>query len=159
MVEELPQWRDQAGDETFIVCNGDEGDPGAFMDRMLMESYPYRLLEGMAIAAHAVGADEGYLYIRAEYPLAVERVTEALCRCEERGLLDREPALRVRVAQGAGAFVCGEESALIASLEGRRGMPDGSVPIVIRAGSRAGAACGGAPSRSWCSATPRSRSA
>ena len=75
------------GEKKHIVCNGDEGDPGAFMDRMLMESYPYRILEGMAIAARCVGAHEGYLYIRAEYPLAIKRVTEALEKCRERGFL------------------------------------------------------------------------
>ena len=108
----------------YVICNGDEGDPGAFMDRMLMESYPYRVIEGLAIAALAVGAAEGLFYIRAEYPLAVERITEALRRCEDRGLLGGDGAtLRLRVVQGAGAFVCGEETAMIASLEGRRGMP------------------------------------
>jgi NADH-quinone oxidoreductase subunit F len=98
------------------------------MDRMLLESYPYRVIEGMAVAAYAVGADEGVFYIRAEYPLAVRRVREALRRCEERGLLgdgalDGRFRLRLRIMEGAGAFVCGEETALIASIEGRRGMP------------------------------------
>ena len=120
------------GDTKYIICNGDEGDPGAFMDRMLMESYPYRIIEGVAIAALAVGAREAIFYIRAEYPLAVARITEAIRRCEERGILvsekeragrPRSPVLHVRVVQGAGAFVCGEETALIASLEGQRGMP------------------------------------
>ncbi|MGD8453144.1 MAG: NAD(P)H-dependent oxidoreductase subunit E [Phycisphaerae bacterium] len=109
-----------AGDTKYIICNGDEGDPGAFMDRMLMESYPYRIIEGVAIAAHAVGAAEGIFYIRREYPLAAERIREAVRICTERGLLD---GLHLRVVEGAGAFVCGEESALIESLEGRRGMP------------------------------------
>jgi len=104
----------------YIICNGDEGDPGAFMDRMILESYPYRVLEGMAIAAKAIGAKEGYLYIRAEYPLAVQRVRAAIAKCEERGLLGE---LKLFVVEGAGAFVCGEETALIASIEGRRGMP------------------------------------
>jgi len=113
--------REAEGDKKYIICNGDEGDPGAFMDRMLLESFPYRIIEGMAIAAYAVGADEGYFYIRAEYPLAVERITEALAVCRERGLLgDR---LKLSVKEGAGAFVCGEETALLASIEGRRGMP------------------------------------
>jgi NADH-quinone oxidoreductase subunit F len=112
----------------YMVCNGDEGDPGAFMDRMILESYPYRVLEGMAIAARAVGAEEGVLYIRAEYPLAVQRIREAIRRCEERGflgenVLGRGIRLRFRIMEGAGAFVCGEETALIASVEGRRGMP------------------------------------
>jgi len=111
-----------------VVCNGDEGDPGAFMDRMLMESYPFRIIEGMAIAARCVGATEGILYIRAEYPLAVKRVTEAIRVCTERGLLgdrimDSDLSLRLRIVPGAGAFVCGEETAMIASIEGRRGMP------------------------------------
>ena len=120
--------RAAAGSKKYLICNGDEGDPGAFMDRMLLESFPYRVIEGMAIAAKAVGADEGIFYIRAEYPLAVKRVHEALRRCEERGLLgDRvlgtDFRLHLAVKEGAGAFVCGEETALLASLEGRRGMP------------------------------------
>ena len=120
--------REAPGDGKYVICNGDEGDPGAFMDRMLLESYPYRIIEGMAIAAHAVGAATGILYIRAEYPLAVRRVREALRQCEERGLLgDAAPGsgsgLDLRVVEGAGAFVCGEETALLASIEGGRGMP------------------------------------
>jgi NADH-quinone oxidoreductase subunit F len=120
--------RAAAKDKKYLVCNGDEGDPGAFMDRMLLESFPYRIIEGMAIAAKAVGADEGIFYIRAEYPLAVKRVHEALRQCEDRGLLgDRvlgtDFRLHLSVKEGAGAFVCGEETALLASLEGRRGMP------------------------------------
>jgi NADH-quinone oxidoreductase subunit F len=114
--------------ERYVICNGDEGDPGAFMDRMILESFPYRVIEGMAIAARAVGACRGVFYIRAEYPLAVQRVREALAKCHERGLLGDAalgPGLRfeVTVQEGAGAFVCGEETALLASLEGRRGMP------------------------------------
>jgi NADH-quinone oxidoreductase subunit F len=120
--------RTAAGAKKYIICNGDEGDPGAFMDRMILESFPYRIIEGMAIAAKAVGADEGILYIRAEYPLAVKRIREALHRLEDRGLLgDRvlstDFRLHLSVREGAGAFVCGEETALLASLEGRRGMP------------------------------------
>ncbi|NLS93854.1 MAG: 4Fe-4S dicluster domain-containing protein [Planctomycetaceae bacterium] len=120
--------REAAGDTKYVVCNGDEGDPGAFMDRMLLESCPYRIIEGMAVAARAVGANQGVFYIRAEYPLAVRRVREALGRCEERGLLGdnilgSDFSLRVTVKEGAGAFVCGEETALLASLEGKRGMP------------------------------------
>ena len=120
--------RSENSQQKYIVCNGDEGDPGAFMDRMLMESYPYRILEGMAIAAHAVGANEGYLYIRAEYPLAIERVSRAIEICHERGLLGDNIfgtafSLRLKIIPGAGAFVCGEETALMASIEGRRGMP------------------------------------
>ncbi|MEW6071870.1 MAG: NAD(P)H-dependent oxidoreductase subunit E [Planctomycetota bacterium] len=112
------------GERKLVLVNGDEGDPGAFMDRMILESSPFRVLEGLAIAAWAVGAREGIFYVRAEYPLAVERVRAALATCRERGLLARDGfALEVEVARGAGAFVCGEETALIASLEGRRGMP------------------------------------
>jgi NADH-quinone oxidoreductase subunit F len=109
------------GEHKYILCNGDEGDPGAFMDRMLLESFPYRIIEGVAIAARAVGADEGFFYIRAEYPLAVKRVREALELCQQRGLLGEK--LQVSIKEGAGAFVCGEETALLASIEGRRGMP------------------------------------
>jgi len=120
--------RQSPGEKKYLVCNGDEGDPGAFMDRMLLESYPYRIIEGMTIAAYATGADEGYFYIRAEYPLAVERIRRALRICEENGLLGEDILgsglrLRLRIMEGAGAFVCGEETALLASIEGRRGMP------------------------------------
>jgi len=116
------------GDSKYVVCNGDEGDPGAFMDRMLLESQPYRIIEGIAIAARAVGAHQGYFYIRAEYPLAVKRIREALRRCEATGLLGKDIAgsdfsLRLRIMEGAGAFVCGEETALLRSIEGQRGMP------------------------------------
>jgi NADH:ubiquinone oxidoreductase subunit F (NADH-binding) len=111
-----------------VVCNGDEGDPGAFMDRMLMESYPYRIIEGMTIAAYTVGANEGYFYIRAEYPLALERVSKAIEQCQQRGflgdnILGTDFSLHLKIVAGAGAFVCGEETALMASIEGRRGMP------------------------------------
>ena len=120
--------RSHGSEKKYVVCNGDEGDPGAFMDRMLMESYPYRIIEGMAIAARCVGADQGYLYIRAEYPLAIKRVTQAIERCVERGFLGENIlgsnfSLTLKIVAGAGAFVCGEETALIASIEGRRGMP------------------------------------
>jgi NADH:ubiquinone oxidoreductase subunit F (NADH-binding)/NADH:ubiquinone oxidoreductase subunit E/NAD-dependent dihydropyrimidine dehydrogenase PreA subunit len=115
----------------YIICNGDEGDPGAFMDRMILESYPYRVLEGMAIAAKAVGVKEGYLYIRAEYPLAVQRIRAAIKICEERNLLN---GLKLAIAEGAGAFVCGEETALIASIEGRRGMPSIRPPFPAQKG-------------------------
>jgi len=115
----------------YLICNGDEGDPGAFMDRMLLESYPFRVIEGMLIAAHAVGASELIFYIRAEYPLAVQRVTAAIDQCTAAGLL---AGLSVRVQQGAGAFVCGEETALIASLEGRRGMPRLRPPYPAQSG-------------------------
>jgi len=120
--------RSRQSDTRFVVCNGDEGDPGAFMDRMLMESYPYRIIEGMMIAAYSVGSNEGYLYIRAEYPLAVSRMGEAINICRQRGFLGENImgggfSLELKIVQGAGAFVCGEETALIASIEGRRGMP------------------------------------
>jgi len=112
----------------YVICNGDEGDPGAFMDRVLLESHPYRIIEGVTIAAYAVGAKEGYFYIRAEYPLAVRRVREAIHRCEENGflgdnILGSEFSLHLKIMEGAGAFVCGEETALIASIQGDRGMP------------------------------------
>ena len=119
----------QSQDDTkYIICNGDEGDPGAFMDRMILESYPFRVIEGMIIAAYAVGAHEGYFYIRAEYPLAVHRVKDAIKQCQECGLLGENIlgkgySLDLHIMEGAGAFVCGEETALIASLEGKRGNP------------------------------------
>ena len=120
--------RRQDGRKKYVLCNGDEGDPGAFMDRMLMESYPYRIIEGVTIAAYTVGANEGYFYIRAEYPLAIERMSKALEQCRQRGFLGGNIlgsgfSLNLRIAAGAGAFVCGEETALMASIEGRRGMP------------------------------------
>lgn len=112
----------------YIICNGDEGDPGAFMDRMLMESYPFRILEGLTIAAWTVGASHGYLYIRDEYPLAVARMSRALEICRQKGFLGEriggtDFSLSLEICTGAGAFVCGEETALIASIEGRRPMP------------------------------------
>jgi NADH-quinone oxidoreductase subunit F len=119
---------DNKSEKKYIICNGDEGDPGAFMDRMLIESYPYRVIEGIVIAAYAAGADEGFLYIRAEYPLAVKRMTQAIKTCQQRGFLgdnimESPFSLQLKIVHGAGAFVCGEETALIASIEGRRGMP------------------------------------
>ena len=112
----------------IVICNGDEGDPGAFMDRILLESYPLRVIEGMIMAGYAVGANEGIFYIRAEYPQAVIRVRKALDMCHEKGLLGEHIfgtnfSFDIRVFEGAGAFVCGEETALIASLEGKRGFP------------------------------------
>ena len=114
--------------EKFIVCNGDEGDPGAFMDRMLLESFPFRVIEGMIIAGVATGAQQGIFYIRAEYPLAVSRVRNAIKQCYEKGVLGTSVlntlySFNIRIFEGAGAFVCGEETALIASLEGKRGTP------------------------------------
>jgi NADH-quinone oxidoreductase subunit F len=116
------------GDQRFVIANGDEGDPGAFMDRSLMESDPHAILEGMAIAGRVVGARRGFVYVRAEYPLAVRRVSEAIVRARAAGVLGPSVmgtpfAFDIEVAQGAGAFVCGESSALMASLEGRRGIP------------------------------------
>jgi NADH-quinone oxidoreductase subunit F len=120
--------REMAGEKKYLICNGDEGDPGAFMDRMLLESFPYRIIEGLAIAALAVDAHEGYFYIRAEYPLAVKRIREAIELCCQRGILGPSVlgsgfSLELRVMEGAGAFVCGEETALLASMQGQRGMP------------------------------------
>jgi len=120
--------RDATTDQKYVICNGDEGDPGAFMDRMILESFPFRVIEGMAIAAYAAGAGKGFLYIRAEYPLAIFRVKEALRLCHERNIIgDRmigtEHSLHLEVVEGAGAFVAGEETALIAAIEGRRAMP------------------------------------
>lgn len=112
----------------YVVCNGDEGDPGAFMDRMLLESFPFRIIEGMLIAGFATGANRGIFYIRAEYPLAVTRIKNALKVCSDKGLtgsniLGSDFSFEIEVFEGAGAFVCGEETALIASLEGKRGTP------------------------------------
>ncbi len=125
----------------YIICNGDEGDPGAFMDRMILESYPFRVIEGMIAAAFAVGASEGIFYIRAEYPLAVERVRNAISQCRDAGLLGDDIlgggfSLDLSVMEGAGAFVCGEETALIASIEGRRGMPSFRPPYPADRGLR-----------------------
>lgn len=117
-----------ASDMKYVICNGDEGDPGAFMDRSLMEGDPHNIIEGMAIAAYGTGASEGYIYVRAEYPLAVARLNKAIEQAREIGLLGKnilgtDLNFDVHVNQGAGAFVCGEGSALIASIEGERGMP------------------------------------
>ncbi|HBY62870.1 MAG TPA: NADH-quinone oxidoreductase subunit F [Solibacterales bacterium] len=125
--------RKQPGETKFVICNGDEGDPGAFMDRAVLESDPHRVLEGLAIAAYAVGAKEGFLYIRAEYPMAVRHVRAAIAAATERGLLG---GLRLEVREGAGAFVCGEETALIQSLEGGRGMPKLRPPYPVERGFR-----------------------
>lgn len=128
-----------AGEKKYVICNGDEGDPGAFMDRMLLESQPYRIIEGVAIAAYAVGAGEGFLYIRAEYPLAVRRISEAIRQCLQRGFLGDSlfgtgKSLHLRIVRGAGAFVCGEETALLASIEGRRPTPRPRPPYPARVG-------------------------
>lgn len=116
------------GDEKYVVCNADEGDPGAFMDRSIIEGDPHSLLEGMIIAAYAIGAKEGYIYCRAEYPLAIHRLKVAIAQAEEYGLLgddilDTDFSFHLKIKEGAGAFVCGEETALLASIEGRRGEP------------------------------------
>ena len=119
---------DEKEEEKYVICNGDEGDPGAFMDRILLESYPLRVIEGLIIAAYAVGARKAILYIRAEYPQAVIRVRRALEMCRQQGfigenLFDTDFSIDVNIFEGAGAFVCGEETALIASIEGKRGFP------------------------------------
>ncbi len=122
-------WKSPSGaPKKYVIVNGDEGDPGAFMDRMLLESFPYRVIEGMLIAAWSVGADEGYVYVRAEYPRAVTRMREAIRQLEERGFLGEKIMqtkfnFRLHIFEGAGAFICGEETALIESIEGRRGIP------------------------------------
>jgi NADH-quinone oxidoreductase subunit F len=125
--------RASEGPVKYVICNGDEGDPGAFMDRLVLESDPHRVLEGLAIAAYAVGATQGFLYIRAEYPLAVRHTRAAIEKAAERGLLG---ALQLAVREGAGAFVCGEETALIQSLEGKRGMPRLRPPYPVERGFR-----------------------
>ncbi len=116
------------GEQKYVICNADEGDPGAFMDRSVLESDPHSVLEGMAIAGHAIGSTRGYIYVRAEYPMAVERLNIAIAQAEAHGLLGDNIfgtgfEFHVALKEGAGAFVCGEETALIASIEGRRGMP------------------------------------
>ncbi len=125
------KWRvaqDTVSAQKYIICNADEGDPGAFMDRAVLEGDPFRVLEGMIIAAYAVGASQGYLYCRAEYPLALKRLKNAIDQCRDAGLLgnnilDSLFSFDVKIKQGAGAFVCGEETAILASVEGGRGMP------------------------------------
>ncbi|MBL9134226.1 MAG: NAD(P)H-dependent oxidoreductase subunit E [Verrucomicrobiales bacterium] len=137
-----PKWevmRQQTSGTKYVICNGDEGDPGAFMDRMLLESFPFRIIEGLAIAAIATGAEEGIFYIRREYPLAVQRVQAAIDLMVKRGwlgerLLGTPRPFRVVIKEGAGAFVCGEETALIASIEGRRGMPRLRPPFPAQSG-------------------------
>lgn len=123
----------------YVVCNGDEGDPGAFMDRSIMEGDPHKMIEGMMIAAYAVGAQEGYIYVRAEYPLAISRLKKAIKDAEEHGLLGdhimgTDFSFRLHINRGAGAFVCGEGSALTASIEGNRGMPRVKPPRTVEHG-------------------------
>lgn len=131
--------RQQGSNKKYVICNGDEGDPGAFMDRCIMEGNPHSVLEGMIIAAKAVGADEGYVYVRAEYPLAVKHILKAIEDGYRLGILGKHVlgskfALDIHVMEGAGAFVCGEETALIASIEGRRGMPSPKPPFPVHSG-------------------------
>lgn len=136
------KWKQVAGQKEkirYIVCNGDEGDPGAFMDGSVMEGDPYKLIEGMAIAAYAVGAHDGYIYVRAEYPLSVARLRMALTQAEEYHLLGdkimgSEFSFHLHINRGAGAFVCGEGSALTASIEGNRGMPRVKPPRTVEKG-------------------------
>ncbi|MFA6563924.1 MAG: NADH-quinone oxidoreductase subunit NuoF [Verrucomicrobiia bacterium] len=127
------------GERKFVICNGDEGDPGAFMDRSVLESDPHRVLEGMAIGGYAVGASQGYIYVRAEYPLAVKRLKDAIKQAERLGLLGHNIfgttfSFNIEVRLGAGAFVCGEETALIASVEGKRGQPRPRPPFPAERG-------------------------
>jgi len=131
--------RKAPGDQKYLICNADEGDPGAFMDRALLEGVPHQVIEGMVLAAYAIGASHGFVYVRAEYPIAVEHVTVALEQAREYGLVGRNILgsgfdFDVELRMGAGAFVCGEESALIASLEGRRGMPRPRPPFPVQSG-------------------------
>ncbi len=127
------------GGKSYVVCNGDEGDPGAFMDRSVMEGDPHKLLEGMAIAGFAIGADEAYIYVRAEYPLAIKRLRKAIADAEEKHFLGKnimgsDFSFTIHIKEGAGAFVCGEETALIASIEGERGMPRPKPPFPANKG-------------------------
>lgn len=131
--------RIQKNEKKFVICNGDEGDPGAFMDRSVMEGNPHSVIEGMMIAAKAIGADEGYIYVRAEYPLAVKRIRKAVQQAEKLNLLGNNIfgsgfRFTVNVMEGAGAFVCGEETALMASIMGERGMPNPKPPFPAQSG-------------------------
>jgi bidirectional [NiFe] hydrogenase diaphorase subunit len=126
-------------DQKYVICNADEGDPGAFMDRAVLESDPHRVLEGMALAAYAVGARKGYVYVRAEYPLAVERLQTAIRKAKRAGFMgstvcETQFAFDIEIRLGAGAFVCGEETALMASIEGLRGQPRPRPPYPAEAG-------------------------
>ena len=130
---------DAPGDKKYIICNADEGDPGAFMDRAVLEGDPHAVLEGMLIGAYAMGADEAYIYVRAEYPLAIDRLRTAIQQMTERGLLGDAIMgsgfqCHVKIKEGAGAFVCGEETALMASIEGARGMPRSRPPFPAQSG-------------------------
>ena len=131
--------RKYPGNQKYIICNADEGDPGAFMDRSVLESDPHSILEGMLIAGYAIGASEGYIYVRAEYPLAIQRLEIALAQARERGFIGENVLgsnfeFDIKIRQGAGAFVCGEETALIMSIEGKRGMPRFRPPFPAQSG-------------------------
>ena len=130
---------DSKQDDNYLICNADEGDPGAFMNRSLLESDPHSVLEGIVIAAYAIGAKEAYIYCRAEYPLALERLKHAISEMKNLGLLgenilDSGFNFDIKIKEGAGAFVCGEETALIASIEGKRGMPRTRPPFPTTSG-------------------------
>ncbi|GAB1348230.1 NADH-quinone oxidoreductase subunit NuoF [Ignavibacteriales bacterium] len=129
----------EKNEKKYIICNGDEGDPGAFMDRSVMEGNPHSVIEGMIIAARAIGADEGFVYVRLEYPLAVKRIKKAVETAEKYGILGKnifesDKNFTIHVMEGAGAFVCGEETALISSIEGKRGMPAPKPPFPAQSG-------------------------
>ncbi|TDX58886.1 NADH-quinone oxidoreductase subunit NuoF [Orenia marismortui] len=131
--------KDTESDKKYIICNADEGDPGAFMDRSLLEGDPHRIIEGMIIGGYAIGADEGYVYVRAEYPLAIKRLQKAIDQAEEYGLLGEDLFgsgfnFDLHIKAGAGAFVCGEETALMNSIEGKRGMPRPRPPFPAQKG-------------------------
>ncbi len=131
--------RQAAGDKKYVICNADEGDPGAFMDRSILEADPHAVVEGLTIAAYAIGATEGYIYVRAEYPLAVRRIRTALEQAAQRAFLGEDILgsgfdFAVHIKEGAGAFVCGEETALMASIESRRGMPRPRPPFPAQSG-------------------------
>ncbi|UCD63053.1 MAG: 4Fe-4S binding protein, partial [Candidatus Zixiibacteriota bacterium] len=131
--------REAPGDDKYVICNADEGDPGAFMDRSILEGDPSAVLEGMIIAGYAAGADEAYIYVRAEYPKAIARLRQAIAQARKKGFLgenifDSGYAFNIKIKEGAGAFVCGEETALIASIEGKRGMPRFRPPFPAQAG-------------------------
>ncbi|NRA36630.1 MAG: NAD(P)H-dependent oxidoreductase subunit E [Planctomycetes bacterium] len=128
--------KEAKGEPKYVICNGDEGDPGAFMDRMMLESFPFRVIEGLAIAARAAGSTEAIFYIRAEYPLAVERINIAIKICEEEGIIGKDGMipLNMRVIKGGGAFVCGEETAMLNSIEGGRGTPRTRPPFPAHEG-------------------------
>ncbi|HPA58810.1 MAG TPA: NADH-quinone oxidoreductase subunit NuoF [Synergistales bacterium] len=131
--------RKAPGDKKYVICNADEGDPGAFMDRSILEGDPHAVIEGMMLGAYAMGADEGYIYCRAEYPLAIKRLVGAIAHAEEFGLIgdnvmDTDFSFHLHIKEGAGAFVCGEETALMASIEGERGMPRPRPPFPANKG-------------------------